>query len=116
MGGTYAKFNVGGEVREIFTEFLGECGSTLSVRREADVGWGNNALLTPHSTDDLCGELSASVGHRQGSRASAILSLDDFITTELNSVDESIVRGLVDARGKGVGGLGEERNDLHGNC
>lgn len=51
----------------------------------------------------------AGIGHGEGGRASTILGLHDFITTELNTVDESIV--LVVRDGDGGGDLAEEGND-----
>ena len=49
------------------------------------------------------------VSHREGSRSSSILSLDDLVSSELNPVHESLV-GL---SGNTLGelGLGEQRND-----
>jgi hypothetical protein len=43
-----------------------------------------------NGTKEEVGKFGGSIGHGQGSAACAILSLDNFISSELNSVNESL--------------------------
>lgn len=53
-------------------------------------GWLNDVLLASSGTENLLGEAETGVSHGEGSGTSSILSLDNLITTELNTVYESI--------------------------
>ena len=55
------------------------------------------------------------VGHGEGSRSSTSFGGDDFISTELNSLDESVQSSLVGEQAGGQSGrsLGEEREDCN---
>jgi len=77
--------------------------------RQVDVAGLNKALGALGGLEKLLGKAVASIGHGQSSGASAVLSLDDLITTELDAVDESIV--LVIRNGDGRSDLAEERNN-----
>jgi hypothetical protein len=50
----------------------------------------NDTLLTLGSLEQALGEASTSHSHRQSSRSSTILGLDDLVTTELNAVDQFV--------------------------
>ncbi len=84
------------------SELLCKGGGASSIRLDADVARGDDALLAFHGADDLCGELSTSVGHGEGRRARAALRLDDLVAAELDAVNERIVRFLGEACREGV--------------
>jgi hypothetical protein len=92
------ELNVGG--KELDT-LLGE-----DIR--LDKGGLNNALLASDSgLQKRIGEAGTGKGHGEGGRASAVLGLDDLITTELDAVGQ----GLDLLLGEAVTRLGEEGND-----
>jgi len=74
-----------------------------------DESGGNNALLAIESPQELVGELGSGVGHAESSTACTVLSLDDFITTELDPVHKSGVLFALD--GFAWSNLREKGND-----
>lgn len=77
------------------------------VQRRVDEGRLNDVLLALGGFQEGLCEARTSHGHREGSGTSAILSLDDLVTTELHAVNIAVklLALEVDA------GLREERND-----
>ena len=74
-----------------------------------DVGRNDDISLTVQTTDESLDEGGTSESHRKSSGTTTVLSLDDLITTELNSLDESLhllVVELLNARN-----LREKRNN-----
>jgi hypothetical protein len=109
---TYTKFDVGREECKFLTKLLGESGTASSISRNADIGGCNDALLAVQGAKDFGGEFSTSICHRESGRTGTILGLDDFITTELNAINQSIVGFLREARRKRVRRLRKEGNNL----
>jgi hypothetical protein len=93
-----AKLNLGSE--EVDTLVLEE--------RRLNEGRLNNTLLTLSSAEQRLSEAGTGHSHGEGSGASAVLGLDDLVTTELDTVDESVA-GL--AGDGGVVGLGQKGDD-----
>lgn len=92
-----SKLNVGCEV--VTTLVLEE--RALNERRL------NDTLLTLLSLEQALGETGSSHSHRQSSRSSTTLGLDDLITAELHTLNVCVTLSAL----KVVAGLGEERND-----
>lgn len=88
---THSEFYWCRKIIDIFADGLLESVASSFVSCQIDVARCNDALLALNSPEDFGGEFSTGIGHRKGSRACAILGLDDFVTTELNSLDEGIV-------------------------
>jgi len=84
---TYAKLDRDRE--EISAGGLCDGITTLNTR-EIDEAGLNNALLTLGGLDHLLSKPESSVGHGQSGRTSALLCLDDLVTTELDTVYERI--------------------------
>jgi hypothetical protein len=101
-----AELDGNGEVVE--ASLLGD-GITTGDTREVDESGLNNAGLALVSLEELLGEAEASVSHGEGGGSGTVLGLDDLVTTELNTVGESVelVLGNIDSRL----GLAEERDD-----
>lgn len=98
FGTVGAELNPGGE----------EVDALVLVERALDKSGLDDALLTLGSLEEGLGETGTSEGHGEGSGTSAILGLDDLVTTKLNTVDELVTGSAVEV---GVVGLGEEGND-----
>lgn len=97
LGNTlWAELDLGGE--EVNTLVLVEWG--------VNEGWLNDTLLTLGSLEERLSEASTGHGHGEGGGSSSVLGLDDLITTELNTLEESGVANKV-----GVLGLGEKRDN-----
>lgn len=94
------QFNV---AREVFDTFAGE-----QVR--LDKGRFDDALLAADgSVQDSVGKTSTSESHRKRSGARAVLGLDNFVTTKLDTVGQGIEFFL----GEGLAGLGKKRDNGH---
>jgi hypothetical protein len=106
LGSVGTKLN--GDREEVDANLLGN-GLAAGNAGEVDVAGLDETLLTLGSPQDLLGEAEASVGHGQGSGAAAILGLNDLVTTELDTVDESVVLVVGDAGGRS--NLAEEGNN-----
>ena len=98
LGTVGAELNPGGE----------EVDALVFVERALDESGLDDALLTLGSLEEGLGETGTSEGHGEGGGTSAILGLDDLVTTKLNTVDELVTGSAVEV---GVVGLGEEGND-----
>jgi hypothetical protein len=99
-------------------DLLNTVGAELDVGREVlaalvleegrvNKGGLNNVLLALGSLEQRLGEAGTGHGHGESGRASAVLGLDDLVTTELDALD--VVGELLAL--KAVAGLGEEGND-----
>jgi len=101
-----AKLDRDGEV--VKASLLGN-GITTGNTGEVDESRLNDAGLALVSLEELLGETEASVSHGKSGGSGAVLGLDDLVTTELDTVGESVelVLGNVDSRL----GLAEERDD-----
>lgn len=95
-----AKLNTGGE----------ELNTLILVERAVNESGFDNALLALGSLEQGLGEASTGEGHGESGGASAILGLDDLVTTELDAVDQLVTGLTIEA---GVVGLGEQRNNGH---
>ena len=104
--GTYAELDRDGE--EVAARLLSN-GLTTRNTWQVDEGWLNDALLALGSLHDALGEAETSVSHGQGSRASTILRLDHFVTTELDTLGQSLELVFWDLDSRL--GLAEERDD-----
>jgi hypothetical protein len=93
-----AKLDLGGK----------EVDALVFVERAVDEGGLNDTFYTLGGLEQRLGEASASEGHGEGSRASAILGLNNLITTKLDAVYEFIKGSAFDVR---VVGLGKQRDD-----
>ena len=87
-----------------------EINTLVLEERAVNEGGLNNALLTLGGLEEGASETSTSESHGEGSGTSAILGLDDFVTTELNTVDQSVTGLAVNAR---VARLRQERDNGH---
>jgi hypothetical protein len=67
-----------------------EVDSLVLVERAVHKCRLNDTLLALRSLQQTLCEASTSHSHGESCRASTILGLDDFVTTELNAVDKSI--------------------------
>ncbi len=111
---TLTELDADGEEWEVGADLLLDGLASSLVCREGDVGWGDETGFTLEGgTHDLVSELGTGLSHRQGGGTSTGLCLDDFVTTELDAVDESVSLGLVveDLGWDGWLGLGEEWED-----
>jgi hypothetical protein len=93
-----AKLDVGSE----------EVNALVLVERRVDESRLNNTLLTLSSTEKRLGEASTGHSHGESGRASAVLGLDDLITTELDAVDQVVELLAGDI---GVTRLGDQGDD-----
>lgn len=93
-----AELNPGGE----------EVDTLILVERAVNESGLDDALLALGGLEEGLGETGTGEGHGEGGGTSAVLGLDDLVTTELNAVDELVAGGAVEV---GVAGLGEERDD-----
>ncbi len=82
-----------------------ELDTLVLVEGRLDKG-GLNDLLASGSAEKRVGHAGTSHGHGEGGRASAVLGLDNLVTTELDTLDELSIGAQV-----GVAALAEERND-----
>lgn len=81
---------------------------TLESLSALDVGAFNDALLAfERSADERLDEAVSSESHRKGSRSSAVLGLDDLVTTVLDALGQRLDLLL----GEGKAGLRKERDD-----
>lgn len=94
----WAQLDLGGE----------ELNTLVLEQRAVDESGLDDTLLALSGLQQALSEASTSHSHGKGSRASAILGLDDLITTILDAVDQSIELLTGDF---GVAGLGDQRND-----
>jgi len=92
----WSQLNLAGE--EINTLVLEE--------RRVNKGWLNNTLLSLSGLQQALGETGTGHGHREGSGSSTVLSLNNLITTELNTLEQVCVTDEI-----WVGRLREERDD-----
>jgi hypothetical protein len=83
-----------------------EVDALVLVQWALNEGRLNDTLLALGSLQQALGETGTSHGHRQSGGSSAILSLNDLVTTELHTLEQGGVADQVR-----VGGLREERND-----
>ena len=87
-----------------------EVDALVLVQRALDKGRLDDVLDALRGLEERLGHAGTGHGHGEGGRASAVLGLDDFVTTELDAVDERVA----DLTGNvGVVGLREERDDGH---
>jgi hypothetical protein len=93
----WSKLDVGSEVLN----------PTVLVQGAVDKGRLNDALLPLCGLEQALSETGTSHSHGESCRASAALSLDNLVTTELDTVD--VLIELVTTQV--VAGLGKERND-----
>ena len=96
---TYTKLNVGRE----------EVDALVSEERALDEAGRDDALLATQATEECIGELGTGIRHRERSAAGTILGLDDLVTTELDTVDNLLVRLAL--YGLAEGTLGEQGHD-----
>lgn len=87
-------------------------GKVLNTLGSKDIGLDegglNNSLLaTNGGLEERVGEAGTGESHGEGGRASAVLGLDNLVTTELDALGQ----GLDLLLGEGVTGLGEERDN-----
>jgi len=82
QGKTYTKLNGGRE----------EVDALVGVERVLDKGGCDDALLAAQGAQEVTGEVSAGVSHRERSASSTILRLHDFITTELDAIHKFLPR------------------------
>jgi hypothetical protein len=92
-----AKLDVGREV----------VAALVLVQRGVDEGGLDDVLLALSSLEERLGEAGTSHGHGESGRASAVLGLDDLVTTELDAVNVVVVLLALE----GVAGLRQERDD-----
>jgi hypothetical protein len=83
-----------------------EVNALVLVQWAVDESRLNNTLLSLSGLQQRLSEAGTSHSHRQSSRSSTILSLDDLITTELHTVEERRITDEIRVRG-----LREQRND-----
>lgn len=74
-----------------------ELAAILSGHRRLDKGALNNALLARGSLEQSVEEVGSRIGHGESSRSSAVLSLNDLITTELDALGEGLDISLREA-------------------
>lgn len=91
-----AEFDLGGK----------ELNTLVLEQRAVDESRLDDTLLALSSAEDRVSHTGTSHGHGEGSGTSALLSLDDLITTELDTLDELGVGAQV-----GVVALAEKRNN-----
>ncbi len=92
----------------------------ILVERAVDEGRLNHTTLALSSLEQALSEASTSHSHRQSSRASTVLSLDDLVTTKLDAIDQVIellasdvaVAGLGDKRDNGYAGVSTDDSNV----
>lgn len=89
----YPQLDEGREEGEFCTELFLQCGASSGIGVEVNVGGSYDTLLSFNRLQDLSSEFGTGIGHGKGGRSGAIFGLDDFVTTELNTFDESFVVG-----------------------
>lgn len=87
-----------------------ELDALVLVEGAVDEGGFNDTLDTLSGLEEGLSEAGTGESHGKGGGTSAVLGLDDFVTAELDAVDEGIA-GL--AFNVGVVGLREEGDDCH---
>lgn len=87
-----------------------EVDTLVLVEGAVDEGGFDDALDTLSGLEEGLGETGTGESHGEGSGTSAVLGLDDFVTAELDAVDEGVAGLAFDV---GVVGLGEEGHDGH---
>lgn len=85
-----------------------EVDTLVLVEWAVNEGWFDNIALTISSSEHALSHTSTSHSHGESSRASTILSLDNLVTTELNSVDQFVQLGT---RNVAVTGLRDQWNN-----
>jgi len=83
-----------------------EVNTLVLVQWAVDEGWLNDTLLALSSLQEGLGETGTSHSHGESGGSGTVLGLDDLITTELDTLQESLVSNEI-----WVVGLREERND-----
>ena len=111
MRQTHPKLNWRREVFQILSDFLFQDLTTSYVRTEVDIAGRNNALFPFYRSQHFRSELSAGIGHGQCSGACTVFGFDDFVTAELDTLDEGS-KLLSRNFWEGVGRLGEKGDDL----
>ena len=76
----WAKLDIGSE----------EVNTLVLVQRAVDKGRLDDASLALSSLEQALSEASTGHGHGQSRRACTILGLHDFVTTELDAVDQAV--------------------------
>lgn len=95
---THSEFDIGREEGKFLAELLGESSRAGGVGRNADVAGSYDTLLAIQGAKDFSSEFGTGISHGERRRSSAVLRLDDFITTELNTVYKSVMGLLREAR------------------
>ena len=104
-----AKLNIQGKVVQTVLGLEG--GRALLISIEIDIRRLDQSSLAGNGgLEKSKSETGSGIGHRQGSRSSAILGLDDLIPSVLDAVGQSIQLLLGEALNK-AGDLGENRDD-----
>lgn len=85
-----------------------EVDTLVLVERAVDKGGLNDTLDTLSGLEEGFGEAGTGESHGEGGGTSTVLGLDDFVTTELDAVDEGVASLAFNA---GVVGLREEGDD-----
>ena len=85
-----------------------ELNTLVLVKGAVNEGWLNNTGLAASSLEQALGKPSTGHGHRKGGRASAVLGLDDLVTTELDAVDQGVELVTSNLR---MARLGDQGND-----
>lgn len=83
-----------------------ELNTLVLVERRLDKGGLNNTLLALDGAEDRVGHAGTGHGHGESGRASAVLGLDNLVTTKLDTLEELSI-----GRKVGVVALGEEGNN-----
>ena len=84
---TYANVDTGREIVQMFTQLPRKMFPPGLVSRQVNKA-DRRHFLASDGLQDIRAELCTGIGHGKSRRASAILCLDDFITTELNALYE----------------------------
>ena len=100
---THSEFDIGREESKLLAELLGESSRAGGVGGNADVAGSYDTLLTIQSAKDFSSEFGTGISHGESRRSSTVLRLDDFITTELNTVYKSSMRLLREIRRQWMG-------------
>jgi hypothetical protein len=102
-----AQLDVDAKVLQVLADLASDRLGGLGVGFQVDVGRRDDTSLAgERSSKDLAGEFGTSLGHGQGGGTGTSLGFDDFVTTELDSVDEGVSLLLVGQDGLGDGRLG----------
>lgn len=97
---------VGAELNARSEEF----NALVLVVRAVNKGGLNDALDALSSLEERLGETSTGESHGESGRAGTILGLDNFVTAELDTVDQGVASLALNV---GVVGLGDERDNSH---